>query len=257
MNDAILAVIKVAASQVGVRESNNNSGATVQKYQAATTLGGTHWPWCAAFIAWCVLQALGAELARIVWIMSASCDQILDWARRRDIVFHTPEVGDAGLVMASANDATHIFLVTKVTARGFYTIEGNTNKDGSRNGDGVYERFRPHSKRYLFVRWGKDIPATSTEAPQTYTLYLGDAKAGDFPVVEGRTMIPAWKWAKWMRSELGWNVEAQTVMFDGREVLKQPMMVDGRAWLPIRVLAAFSGLSVTVDDEKRTVTVTR
>ena len=40
----IEAAIRIAVAEIGTRESNNNSGARVVEYQAATTLGGTHWP---------------------------------------------------------------------------------------------------------------------------------------------------------------------------------------------------------------------
>lgn len=49
----------VAESQVGQREEGgNNRGAAVVQYQKATWLTPGAWPWCAAFVCWCVWQTL-------------------------------------------------------------------------------------------------------------------------------------------------------------------------------------------------------
>lgn len=50
---------RIAESQVGGREEGgNNKGRQVQAYQSTTWLAGTGWPWCAAFVCWCLWQAM-------------------------------------------------------------------------------------------------------------------------------------------------------------------------------------------------------
>jgi hypothetical protein len=182
-----------------------------------------------------------------------------------------PSPGCAGLVMASRYDATHIFLVEDIGARGIDTIEGNTNLSGSREGIGVFKRFRPFSSRYLYLDFAKRLPsrfalpehelvlpATKPIITSPFAgaplraLYLGGQKVDNVPLLEGRTWLPVWKWAHWMNAPLGWNMEAQTATIAAREVAAQVKLVaddkgERRSWVPVRALAAFSGLPITED----------
>ncbi|WP_262148634.1 hypothetical protein [Chryseobacterium foetidum] len=51
----------------------------------------------------------------------------------------------------SQNDWIHTAVIVDVIGDTFITIEGNTNNDGSSNGDGVYKRVRNFRKSYLDV----------------------------------------------------------------------------------------------------------
>lgn len=46
--------VLIAQAEVGVTEAppGSNTGPRVRVFQAATTLAGTRWPWCAAFVQW-------------------------------------------------------------------------------------------------------------------------------------------------------------------------------------------------------------
>lgn len=265
---ALAKVIQVAVKEVGVREiGSSNTGRRVEEYQDATPLGGTGWPWCAAFVSWSILSALGKGVCDKVWKRSASCDEILSWGRRAGIVSSTPTLGSAGLVMASKNDATHIFLTTKVLANSIHTVEGNTNAGGSRNGNGVYARVRKINAGYLFVDWARLLPATLTlpdgnykiveEAPvdpmenaQMWSLYLSGTEVSKVALFEGRAFLPAWKWAHWFGQVLGWDAKTQTVTLNGKVVASQARLFSDnqgqrRAWVRVDALAAISGLNVT------------
>lgn len=255
MNPYVKKILAVAAGEIGVRESNNNSGARVKEYQASTTLGGTHWPWCAAFISWIIQTALGKQFAADVWLNSASCDMILDWARRRGILSTKPAVGACGLVMASKNDATHIFIIESIKGNVMTTIEGNTNSGGSREGNGVYRRQRALSSRYLYVHFERLLP----ELPQDRPIWelWGKTKIADVDLQNGRVIVPAWKWATWFKMELGWNNAAQAVTLNGKEVPSQPMLIPdehgvNRAWLGVRELAQATGFTIRVEPGKIT-----
>jgi hypothetical protein len=268
----VQAVIQNALGEVGVREiGNTNRGRRVDEYQRADLLPGLGYPWCASFQAWNLLTVLGKTLCDQVWYRSASCDEILNWARRKKIIGSTPAVGACGLVMASKYDATHIFLVTDIAAQGVKTVEGNTNTGGSRNGNGVYARFRKNSSRYLYVNWAALLPQGATakgaevspvavpaplEGAQMWPLLLGGKQIATVPLIEGRAWLPAWKWAHWIGGAwqekngvpaLGWNREAQSVVITGREVAAQPKIIEGRAWLPVTKLAAHNGLKAFDD----------
>jgi len=50
---------EVATEEIGTKEIGyTNTGERVGQYQAATSLGGTGWPWCAAFICFVVREAM-------------------------------------------------------------------------------------------------------------------------------------------------------------------------------------------------------
>jgi hypothetical protein len=92
---------------------------------------------------------------------SASCDVVLEYARKNKILYDYPEPGDIGFRMDPKDrmhNATHVFAVEQLLLNGvFTTIEGNTNAGGSGNGDGVYERHRGKGdgQTYKFARWIK------------------------------------------------------------------------------------------------------
>ena len=56
-------VVEIALAEVGVTEVplGSNRGPRVQQYQAPTELGGTGWPWCAAFVEWVWEKAGGID----------------------------------------------------------------------------------------------------------------------------------------------------------------------------------------------------
>jgi CHAP domain len=55
------AVVEWASREVGTHESGGaNTGSRVRYYQAATWLGGTGWPWCAAFVCRCWREVYGS-----------------------------------------------------------------------------------------------------------------------------------------------------------------------------------------------------
>jgi hypothetical protein len=94
-------------------------------------------------VCWCFKQisALGL-LPRI----TGSCEEMRQAARYKMLMVprtEQPAAGDIGVVVnTAANHAHHMFLVEDApNADGvFPTIEGNSNDNGSANGDGVYER---------------------------------------------------------------------------------------------------------------------
>src|SRR6516165_8732456 len=51
-------LVKIARGQIGTEEDENhqNKGSSIEKYQACTGISGQGWPWCAAFVDWCVQQ---------------------------------------------------------------------------------------------------------------------------------------------------------------------------------------------------------
>jgi len=143
----------------GVREKGgNNRGPDVEKYQRATWLSGTGWPWCMAFVVWCFRQA-GYDIRR-----TAGVEDFDTWARSEGTQVDRPLRGDVVLFDLDGDgkyDDHTGFVVRCLSIRiaGSWllrTVEGNTSSGeaGSQSdGDGVFVRTRLVRKsRVHFVR---------------------------------------------------------------------------------------------------------
>ncbi len=161
-------LVKIALSQVGVREvGGNNRGAKVREYQAATTLKPAAWPWCAAFTGWCIREWLkDPEAAKWLGLKlltpekwrpkTAAAFGYIEWAKARPSTTKiipkgaVPKVGDIAVFNFS-----HIGIITKVNKTNFLAAEGNTNQRGTRDsesGDGVWLKTRTFSNVRCYIR---------------------------------------------------------------------------------------------------------
>lgn len=258
MNRHVAKTLEIARAEIGVREiGSSNTGRRVEEYQASTTLGGTGWPWCSALCIWSEKEAAAALNVKPVLPPTASCDVHLDYARRHNILSDKPQAGDLFLVMKTNNDATHIGFVVEPQDTRFVTVEGNTNTDGSRNGNGVYSLKRTYSSRYKFIRWA-NLCEPETPAAATWRVMVG-SRPLIATIDNGAAWVAAHQWAEAFGFPLGWNEAAQAVTLQGSDVPTQAKLVaDGaginRAWLPVRALAEFSALKLTVAPGVITVT---
>ena len=135
--------LRVALSQVGVRETSRNSGPEVDAYLSSVGLGPGY-SWCCAFVHWCFeVGAASVNLpnpcphtagALKLWSMSP---QEAKWGPKDE-----PEPGDV-FVIDHGHGLGHVGFVVELDQAGdLVTVEGNTNPGGSREGDGVYRRTR-------------------------------------------------------------------------------------------------------------------
>jgi hypothetical protein len=158
----------IAETQIGVREEGgNNKGATVRQYQFATNLQPSAWPWCAAFVCWCVQHWLESP-ANKHWLglkimtpegwrpRTAAAFGFIPWSRERPATTlmlpetATPQRGDIVVF-----DFSHIGIVSGTSRTKVLTIEGNTNGRGDRDstsGDGVWSKERPRSLARCYIR---------------------------------------------------------------------------------------------------------
>jgi hypothetical protein len=160
MNDLAASLVRIAASQVGVRESGgNNRGPSIVEYQKASWLPPGPWPWCAAFCCWALREMLHTP-AGAMFLDGARVDEWRckdakafgweRWARdRRLTVLSESAVPHAGDLVIY--DFSHIGVVENADdwPRVIHTIEGNTNGRGDRDsttGDGVWRKARPPTK---------------------------------------------------------------------------------------------------------------
>ena len=161
-------IINVALSQVGYREGSyagDTGGANDGSYLNYTEsnywyhnyistdmpVGGSYAPWCATFVSWC------AEMANIPSSIIGRSTVASRHSYGFDVVFYA---GGSTLYSSSDNDSrfmgynytpqkgdlfftrswSHVGLVVGVSGSYVITVEGNTNSDGSAEGDGVFRR---------------------------------------------------------------------------------------------------------------------
>ena len=151
-------------AQVGVREEpmNSNSGYEVDAYlRSVNTPSGN--AWCAAFTSWCIKTAGGTP--KIDYPHTAWTPAIWQWADTRNMGIDPTEVtsgnkdvpaGALFLLFGKVGDTErvkHVGFVEKISGGMVYTVEGNTNKAGSREGGGVYQLRRQITSIYKFVTY--------------------------------------------------------------------------------------------------------
>jgi hypothetical protein len=163
-------LLEIAEREVGVRESGgNNNGRRIREYQSATDLQPAAWPWCAAWVDWCIREWLKDEEA-VRWLnlkvmtpeawrpKTALAYGFYEWSKARPkttlLLSETAEVQPGDIVMF---DFSHVGIVVrehKPTGT-FESIEGNTNVAGSRDsvsGDGVWRKVRNKRIARNFIR---------------------------------------------------------------------------------------------------------
>lgn len=144
-------VLEIADALSFIREvpPGSNAGRWVE---ATQRVGGTAKgnPWCACWVS-LVLGVAYAGAPPLAY--TASCDLLLEEARRKGWLRDAPSVGAVFLRLKSDRDADHTGFVRALGGDGrFTTWEGNAAPNGSREGVGVYSLTRPRAQeRYVFV----------------------------------------------------------------------------------------------------------
>lgn len=147
-----LEALRVAATQIGVRETSRNSGPEVDAYLASVGCA-PGLAWCAAFVHWCFEAGAASLTLPDPCPKTAGALRLHEMASSSQANVYQPEPGDV-FVIDHGHGLGHVGFVESVgpielaapAARvgpiELVTIEGNTNPGGSREGDGVYRRTR-------------------------------------------------------------------------------------------------------------------
>lgn len=147
-------VIAVAKAQVGYHEGySGGHWDNIEKY--AAQVPGLSWangqPWCATFVSYC-FNAVGV-LSLIPGGATASVAHLRDAAKAAGRFNQYPAVG--AIVIFGANGDAHTGIVAAFDATTITTVEGNTNTNGSAEGDGVY--LKTHNRTDAWV-YGYSYP---------------------------------------------------------------------------------------------------
>lgn len=157
-------LVDIAAAKVGTKEKTRNSGKQIIEFQRATNLEGTSWPWCAAFMCWCirewgkdpeVLKALNKTPAQFEkWRpKTAAAFGFEDWAMKSGLLVMTDsQQNDLKTGDLMVFDSSHIGIVETDKGTKVFTIEGNTGPSGGNDGDGVWQKVRNRKEARSFIR---------------------------------------------------------------------------------------------------------
>lgn len=136
-------VLDAARKEIGVAEVTANSAPRIREYIAYVGFK-TAVPWCAAWVSFCFGQAGFAE-PRTAW--SPALFPVGHLARDalpgRVFGIYFKHLGRIG----------HCGIIERVTGQFLYTIEGNTNLAGSREGDRVMRRIRHKRTVCMYSDW--------------------------------------------------------------------------------------------------------
>lgn len=144
---------KVAATytaEIGVRETlGANDSPEIRQYLATTSVKVPA-AWCAAFVSYCY-SVNGVPNPRSAWSPSYFTPK-----KCINIKASPPLQADVfGVYYNNLGRIAHIGFIDRWPREGdyFITVEGNTNNDGSREGNGVYKKRRPKRSAYRVARY--------------------------------------------------------------------------------------------------------
>ena len=165
-------VLRVAKAEIGYHEGKDSAGNwnNVQKYSPGVP--GLEWsqgqPWCCTFCAWVALKAGVANL----FPRTASCSDAVAWFKQQNRWSDYPAIG--AQVFYGPGGGSHTGIVVDYDADTITTVEGNTNNNGSAEGDGVYLKKRlrrdVNTFGYGYPKYPEGIksadPAYASQAPK-------------------------------------------------------------------------------------------
>ena len=154
-------LVELAKKEVGVEEiGGTNCGPRVNEYKAATWLPYKEsWAWCAAFIDWLVMTAMEESGKKYTFKRprTAGAWDLENWSMKQDGSTWTklnPQAGDIAPGDIVIFTFPHVGLAIDAPAKGLVaTIEGNTDGNGSRDGGGVWRKFRKISQIRSRIRF--------------------------------------------------------------------------------------------------------
>lgn len=159
-----VALVEVARNEIGVTEvAGSNCGRRVNEYKAATWMDNPTqgWPWCAAFVCWCFREALKLsgvkETATFKRPQTAGAWDFSNWSLKQDDSTSTARPVRASMIRAGdiiIYHFSHIGIAVSACSRdgSFQAVEGNTDKEGSREGGGVFQKRRNVSQVRCRIR---------------------------------------------------------------------------------------------------------
>jgi len=140
-------IVRTAEKEVGVCESGKNTGARVDQYNAYVGLRKV--AWCASFVSWCHGQA-GYREPKTAWSPTLFPPSRIAKEAAPGMVM--------GIYFPELRRIAHCGIVAHVKGNYVYTLEGNTNVSGSREGIGVFRKLRHKRTISKYADWIRPVP---------------------------------------------------------------------------------------------------
>lgn len=140
-------------SQIGVKETlGKNDSHEIRAYLKVT---GFDQPvaWCAAFVSYCFTEN-GISNPKSAWSPSWFPPDRVIYSKGQPLKVKPLKADVFGVYYANMKRIAHVGFIDN-WPQGDYaiTVEGNTNDNGSREGDGVYRKRRLKANIYRVSRW--------------------------------------------------------------------------------------------------------
>ena len=158
-------LVQIAAAEDHVEEiDGSNCGPRVNEFKAATNLPPEEsWPWCAAFVCFCVREAMAAlgmtETPGFKRPRTASAWGLRPWSLAQDKTTWTKDEPGRDIQPGDiiGYKFSHCGIAASVVDMDgyFWCWEGNTDGDGSREGGIVLRKKRHHSRVKFRIRFTK------------------------------------------------------------------------------------------------------
>ncbi len=140
--------VYTAKTQLNLDEDENNFGDAVKRYLSSVNINFAA-SWCMAFVYWCYQQTFD-ELSMPNPLIKTG-GVLRQWNEiDKKYKSKTPKVGSI-FIMDYGKGLGHTGIVERIDGDKLYTIEGNTNDEGSREGYEVCRRERSVSKCVGFI----------------------------------------------------------------------------------------------------------
>jgi len=143
--------VRTYRNYIGVRElTGHNDGKEVEMFLRATGLG-EGFAWCAAFVSYCHIENdIAIPQNAPAWSPS--------WFPQHRLISKEKALpGDVfGIYYINMRRIGHVGFMDEAwnnDSGNIITVEGNTNGDGSRDGDGVYRKRRSKKQIKSVSRW--------------------------------------------------------------------------------------------------------
>lgn len=248
--------IDIARKYIGVTEQpvGSNCGPMIDRWNTLVNAPiGSYW--CASFVSGVAVEWENKSGFDWPLCFSADCDVWLAVAKKHGVLHRAPMAGDLVLLVKTLQDgrqdAFHIGVVEGQDESGvWYSIEGNSNNDGSRNGIEVAHRplYRSRNKEVLyFIR-----PWSLVQDGIDWKIVNGDKHILAM-VQNGRTYAPVRDFVRLVIGDSAVLAWEDGPVLNGEALAVQCILRDGKSYAPVRDIARSLGFDCIVNSDQKKV----
>ncbi len=272
MSDLIERTLDIAESYSYVVETGDNDGPEIKKFLASVGVNRPDY-WCAAFVYYCINNAVGSVEAGDInlFVRSADTWTVEKWAKARNALVKEPRRGDAVLFykeyqQSDQPDAKnfgyysdpfwaprHIGFVTRVNGDSFDTIEGNSGSSGDRvqkhhgfsNADKDSARFS-----YRFIRWAK--------LADNFTLIVQKTgKVFDTLKIGGKIFCPVRGVGEELGLKVDWDQASKKLFLEKNDITDKAERIGKDLFVPARIFETLPGITVNYNKTERKILISQ